>query len=114
MDPIPKGTFMREQSSSTLPKVAIRALFELTGQVEIGPAILMTLKEAVEHRLENIVTQIRSYELRYGMTFEQFEARGRSGDLQDRSSYQTEQDYFDWDGLVTRQQKLRDILQWLE
>ena len=106
-------TITQEQSSSAVPKAAIRALFELTGQVELGPAILMTLKDAIEHRLENIVTQIHFYELRYGMTFEQFEARGRSGDLPDRSSYQTEQDYFDWDGLVTRQQKLRDILQWL-
>jgi hypothetical protein len=104
---------MQTQSSPAVPKAVIKALFELTGQVELAPAILMTLKDAVEYRLENIITQIRSYELRYGMTFEQFEARGRSGDLQDRSSYQTEQDYFDWDGLVTRQQKLRDILQWL-
>ena len=108
MEPITQA-----QSSSAVPKAAMRALFELTGQVELGPAILMTLKDAIEHRLENIVTQLRSYELRYGMTFDQFEARGRNGDIQDRSSYRTEQDYFDWDSLVTRQQKLSELLQWL-
>ncbi len=104
---------MHDQSSSTVPKAAIRALFELTGQVELGPAILMTLKDAIEHRLESIVSQISSYEQRYGMTFDQFAASGRRGDIQDWSSYPIEQDYFDWDGLVTRQQKLHDILQWL-
>jgi hypothetical protein len=102
------------QPSPPVPKAAIKALFELTGQVEIGPAILMTLKDAVEHRLEGIAAQIHAYERRYGMNFEQFQARGRSGDLPDRTSYETERDYFDWDSLVTRQQKLTDILQWLE
>lgn len=102
-----------EQSVMPVPKAALRALTELTGQVELGPAIVMTLNDAIEYRLENIEAGIRLYEQLYGMTFEQFEARGRSGDLQGRSSYQTEQDYFDWDSLVTRQQKLNDILQWL-
>ncbi|MBM3145041.1 MAG: hypothetical protein FJ010_08745 [Chloroflexi bacterium] len=96
-----------------MPKAVIKALFELTGQVEIGPAILITLKDAVEHRLDGIIAQIRSYERRYEMTFEQFEARGRSGDLQDCTSFETERDYFDWDGLITRQRKLSDILEWL-
>jgi len=102
-----------EQSVLPVPKVALRALTELTGQVELAPAIVMTLNDAIKYRLESIKAEIRLYEQLYGVTFEQFEAHGRSGDLQGRSSYQTEQDYFDWDSLITRQQKLNDILQWL-
>ncbi len=47
------------------------------------------------------------------MTFEQFQSRGRNGDLPDPTSYRTERDYFEWDGLITRRNKLNDILQWL-
>lgn len=106
-------TVLQEQSTSTIPKAALKALTELTGQVEVGPAILITLKDAIEHRLAGIATEVNAYETRYGMTFVQFESRGRTGDLPGATSYQTEQDYFDWDGLITRQQKLGDILQWL-
>jgi hypothetical protein len=106
-------TFMQERSTSAIPKAALRALTELTGQVELGPAVLITLKDAVEYRLEGIAAQICTYERRYGMTFEQFDTRGRAGDLPDPTAYQTEQDYFDWDSLTTRQKKLGDILQWL-
>lgn len=103
----------REMAAPPVPKAVLKALAELTGQVELGPAILMTLSDAIEHRLEAIETEIHAYEQRYGMPFEEFEARGRSGDLADRFSYPVEQDYFDWDGLVARRRKLKGILQWL-
>ena len=106
-------TLLQERSTSAIPKATLRALTELTGQIELGPAVLITLKDAVEYRLEGIASQLRTYESRYGMTFEQFETCGSNGDLPDPTAYQTEQDYFDWDGLTTRQKKLRDILQWL-
>ena len=106
-------TILYKPSTSTIPKAAIRALTELTGQVELGPAVLMTLKDAVEYRLEAIASQIDAYERLYGMSFNQFDASGRNSDLPNPTAYQTEQDYFDWDGLITRQQKLDDILQWL-
>lgn len=98
---------------SPVPKVVLKALTELTGQAELGPALLMTLRDAIEHRLEKIDAALQTYEQRYGMTFEEFEAHGRSGDLSDRLSYPVEKDYFDWDGLITRKRKLEDILHWL-
>ena len=106
-------TVMTRDLAVAVPKAALRALVELTGQVELGPAILTTLPDAIAHRLEAIEADLRTYEQRYGMTFEEFQAHGHSGDLPDRFSYQVEQDYFDWDGLVARQRKLREILQWL-
>ena len=102
-----------ELAASSVPKATLRALTELTGQVELGPAILMTLRDAIEHRLEVIEAGMRVYEQRYGMSFEKFEFNGRSGDLPARFSYPVEQDYIDWDGLIARQRKLQEILQWL-
>lgn len=106
-------TLVQERTTPAIPKTALRALTELTGQVELGPALLITLRDAVEHRLLAITSQLRAYESRYGMTFEQFQARGRSGELPAPTSYQIESDYFEWDSLVTRRSKLNEILQWL-
>lgn len=104
---------LQERTAPAVPKAALRALTELTGQVELGPALLITLKDAIEHRLSAIADQIRVYESRYGMIFEEFQSRGRSGDLPAPTSYRTERDYFEWDSLITRRNKLNEILQWL-
>ncbi len=104
---------MTRELTAAVPKSALRALTELTGQMELGPAILMTLHDAIEHRLEAIEADLCVYEQRYGMSFKDFQARGHSGDWAECFSYPVEQDYFDWDGLIARQRKLKDILQWL-
>jgi len=96
-----------------IPKIALKALTELTGQVQLDIALMMTLKDAIEHRLEKINTALRAYEQKYGMTFQEFEAKGRSGELPDRFSFEVERDYFEWDGLLTRKRKLEEIYQWL-
>ena len=107
------GVLLPEQTAPAIPKAALRALTELTGQIELGPALLITLKDAIEHRLSVIGVQIRAYENQYGMNFEQFQSSGRSGELQAPTSYRIERDYFEWDSLITRRKKLNDILQWL-
>lgn len=96
-----------------IPKATLKALIEVTGQPELDVAILVMLRDAIEHRLEKIQSPLRAYEEKYGMTFEEFEAKGRSGELPDRFSQEVEEDYFEWDSLVTRQRKLEEILQWL-
>jgi hypothetical protein len=96
-----------------IPKVALRALIELTGQPQIDVALLMTLRDAVEHRLERIESALRDYEQKHGMTFQQFEAQARTGEMSDRFSYEKEKDYFEWDSLVTRKRKLEEIQRWL-
>ncbi len=97
----------------SIPKAVLRALIELTGQPQLDVAIPMALRDAVEHRLQQVEAAIQTYENRYGMSFPEFEARGREGTLPDRFSYEVERDYFEWDSLVTRRAKLEEIRQWL-
>jgi hypothetical protein len=96
-----------------IPKATLKALIELTGQSQVDVALLMTLRDAVEHRLEKIESALRDYEQKYGMTFQQFEIQARTGEMPDRFSYEKEKDYFEWDSLVTRKRKLEEIQQWL-
>lgn len=54
-------TLLQERTTPAIPKATLRALTELTGQVELGPALLITLKDAIEHRLSAVGSQIRVY-----------------------------------------------------
>jgi hypothetical protein len=96
-----------------IPKATLKALIEVTGQPELDMAIRVMLRDAIEHRLEKVRGLLGVYEEKYGVTFEEFEAKGKSGELSDRFSQQIEEDYFEWDSLVTRQRKLGEISQWL-
>jgi hypothetical protein len=100
-------------STPTVPKAALQALTELTGESRFNVALLIALQDAVEHRLEKIDAAIQELEQKYGMSFEQFQAKGQAGELPDRLSYAVESDYFEWDGLLSRKKKLEKISQWL-
>jgi len=104
-----------EVTTRELPisKFALRALIELTGQPQLDVAILVMLRDAIEHRLEKINVALEAYERKYGMSFQEFEAQGQSGELTDRFSYEVEKDYFEWDSLVTRKRKLEETYRWL-
>ena len=104
-----------EVTTRELPisKFALRALIELTGQPQLDVAILVMLRDAIEHRLEKINVALEAYERKYGMPFQEFEAQGQSGELTDRFSYEVEKDYFEWDSLVTRKRKLEETYRWL-
>ncbi len=100
-------------STTPVPKVALRALTELTGEPRFDVALLIALRDAVEHRLEKIDVAIQAYEQRYGMSFEQFQARGQAEEIPDQFSYDVESDYLEWDGLMSRKRELEKIRQWL-
>ena len=98
---------------TTIPKVALRALTELTGEPRLDVALFVALRDAIEHRLEKINAAIREYESKYGMSFEQFQAQGENISIPDKFSHEVENDYFEWDGLMSRKKKLEKIDQWL-
>jgi hypothetical protein len=98
---------------TTIPKVALRALTELTGEPRLDVALLLILQDAIEYRLEKINAAIKTYEQKYGMSFDQFQARGQEESIPNQFSHEVESDYLEWDGLVSRKQKLEKIRQWL-
>ncbi|MBS1249804.1 MAG: hypothetical protein MAG431_01388 [Chloroflexi bacterium] len=100
-------------TTTPVPKVALKALTELTGEPRFEVALLMTLNDAVEHRLEKINAEILDYEQQYGMSFEKFQEQGEKENIPNQFSYEVENDYLEWDGLLSRKEKLESILQWL-
>jgi hypothetical protein len=100
-------------TASPIPKTTLQALTELTGEPRLNVALLLTLQDAIAHRLAKINADIQRLEGKYGMPFEQFESLGEQGKLPDRFSFAVESDYLEWDGLVSRKKKLENMAQWL-
>jgi hypothetical protein len=99
---------------SPIPKTTLQALTELTGEPRLNVALLLTLQDAIAHRLTKINAEIQDLEEKYGMPFEQFESLGKQGKLPDQFSFAVESDYLEWDGLVSRKEKLENMARWLD
>lgn len=100
---------MAEMISPQLLKV----LTDVTGEVHLDNALRIVAHDAIAHRLERIAVQIQALEHKYGISFEAFDARFQRGDIPNQHSYEVEQDYLEWEGLLGRQRRLQEAREWL-
>jgi len=87
-----------------------KALMDLTGEPRIELAIMDLLKDAIEHRIEKIEKEIKDYEKKYGMSFEEFKEKFDRGEISDSYSYDIEMDYLEWEGLISRLENYTNML----
>ena len=95
------------------PKETARMLTELTGESRPDVAMLIVLKDAVEHRLERIAVEQKLFESKYKTSFDQFKEHWDTEDKPSDYSYESENDYLEWEALVTRKARLENIHAWL-
>ncbi len=98
----------------SLSPSTVRVVLDLTGTSDLNMAIKEISRDAVEHRIERIDDEIRELEKKYGMTFEEFKKSWESGKIRDKHSYEVEKDFWEWEGLVSRRNKLLEVSKWLE
>lgn len=91
----------------------LKILVDVTGEVTLDGALRIVTRDAIDHRLERLTQQIRALERKYEIPFEEFDKRFQAGVIPQQQSYEVEQDYLEWEGLVCRQRKLKDLQQWL-
>jgi len=91
----------------------VKLLLEITGSSDLNMAVKEISKDAVEHRLEKIESEIRKFEEKYGMTFEEFKEAWEKGEVENKHSYEVEKDFWEWEGLISRKKKLKEVLKWL-
>ena len=84
----------------------LKVLIDLTGEVKLENALRSVAQDAIAHRLEDITKQIQALEQKYGTAFGQFDARFQKGEIPCQHSYEVEQDYLEWEGLLCRQRRL--------
>ena len=86
----------------------LKVLIAVTGEAKLDSAVRIVAQEATAHRLERIEMQIHALEQKYGIAFEQFHERFQAGQIPNQHSYNVEQDYLEWEGLICRQKRLRE------
>lgn len=95
------------------PKTTARVLTELTGESRPDVAMLMIIKDAAAHRREQIVSALRRFESKYGMSFQEYKRRWETEDRPEDYSLESESDYLEWEALVTRLARLENLQAWL-
>ena len=87
-----------------------KTLMDITGEPRVEIAILEILKDAVEHRIEKIEAEIKRLEEKYQMAFEEFKTMFEKKEIPDSYSYDVEMDYLEWEGLISRLKKYKNVL----
>jgi len=87
----------------------LKALTDLTGEIRLESALRIVTQDAIAHRLEAIAKQLQILEQKYGMSFEQFDVRFQAEDFPNQYSYEVEQDYLEWEGLLCRRRRLQEV-----
>ncbi|KXA91414.1 hypothetical protein AKJ57_01230 [candidate division MSBL1 archaeon SCGC-AAA259A05] len=97
----------------SISKSTAKLLKDITGEADLDLAMRATLKDALEHRLEEIERKEKEFREKSGMEFEEFEESWEDGKIKGKYSYDVESDYWGWEGLKTRRKKIEEALKWV-
>jgi hypothetical protein len=91
----------------------LQALTDLTGERQLNNALRTVTHDAIAHRLALIAKQLHAFKQKHSMSLEVFEAQFQAAMLPQEDSYEdsyeVEQDYLEWEGLLCRQRRLLAI-----
>ena len=87
----------------------LKVLTHITGEIHLDSALRIVTQDAIAHRLEAIAKQLQILEQKYGMSFDQFDVRFQAEEVPNQYSYEVEQDYLEWEGLLCRQRRLQEV-----
>lgn len=94
----------------SVSKKTAKLLKDVTGEPRLDSAVRMTVKDALKHRLKAIDRKIREFREKYDMSFEEFKKAWEEDEIKDKYSYDVEKDFWEWEGLVTRKEKIEQDL----
>ncbi|HUX76809.1 MAG TPA: hypothetical protein VMY40_09240 [Anaerolineae bacterium] len=104
---------VENMSTLVLPKGTARALRDLTGEPRPDVALLLVLRDALAYRLGQIETDLRAFEAKYGMPFDEYRQRWESQDRDEDYHWEAKRDYLEWEALITQRARLEDVYSWL-
>ena len=100
-------------STLVLPKETGRTLIELTGEPRLEVALTLVIRDYARRKAEVINAAIRRYEDKYKMSFDEYKRRWETIDRKEDYTLEAEEDYLDWEALVTRRSRLEAAFAWL-
>ncbi len=96
-----------------LPEETTRVLTQLTGEARSDTALLLLIRDYARYELAEIDAELGRYEKKYGTTFDAYKELWETEDREEHYTYEAEQDYLEWEALITRRQRLEENLGWL-
>ena len=100
-------------STLTLPKNTAQILHDLTGEERPDIALMLVLRDSIEHRLAQINNAQQEFREKYGMPFDEYHRLWETEDRDEDYNWETERDYLEWEALVTRKRRLEATYNWL-
>jgi hypothetical protein len=100
-------------STFVLPREVSRAVVELTGEPREDIALVLLVRGYARYKLAEIDKEIKRYEQKYGMTFEEYQQLWDAEDREEHYTHAAEWDYLEWEALITRRKRLEASFAWL-
>lgn len=100
-------------SEFQIPTQIAKTLTELTDEPRPDVALRLVLKDALEYRLEQVQEGLEHYRQKYKISFSTFKKKWQADKIVKRHSYPVEKDYWEWEGLISRQAMLNSLKRWL-
>jgi hypothetical protein len=96
-----------------LPKETAQAIVDLTGEARVDAALTMMIRDYARQKLADLETGLRQFERKYGMSFDAYRHIWESEDRPEHYTFEAEDDYLMWEGLITRRNRLVGSFAWL-
>jgi len=100
-------------TTMVLPKETAQALVDLTGELRVDAALTMIIREYARQKLAELGAELRQFESKYGMSFEAYHHIWETEDRPEHYTFEAEDDYLMWEGIVTRHKRLSENFAWL-
>ena len=91
----------------------IQKMFEnITGHSDINVAFSELIKDYIHSKEFQLKVQNAQYEIKWGLTYNEFEKE--SAKWENGSSYEIEQEYYNWGEIISELQHFKNLaLQWI-
>lgn len=100
-------------NGSIVSKQIYKILTDLTGEARFDMVLHLATKDLLRLKIQEVEREIRAFEERYHMNFDDFRRAWDERKIADRNSYEVEKDYWDWEALVTNREHLEEMLGFL-
>jgi hypothetical protein len=97
----------------SVPQNMRGVLRRITGQSEFYAESLPEIKTSVLSHREEAEARVDSFEMKYNMTFHEFERACRDGRVENPFSAQCEKDNLDWETALGSLDMYDEILRWI-
>jgi hypothetical protein len=94
---------------SVITKPIYQLLTDLTREPRVEVALPLAMKDWIRLKLWEAQQQRQDFEGRHGMDFAAFKQAWHAGLIPNAHSYEVEREYWEWEAVVTDEERLQQI-----